>query len=127
MSSSFPNSQLDAESMRPYRFVEFFFSSIDLLIERLVFLRRNVSGPIPSMENSVWHRIRGPQVSSDERIQILNEFYVRVIVSHLKRVHLCRVIRLIGPYITLDAAYGRYRRAANYLILYDFQLLRDIA
>ncbi|KPM09159.1 hypothetical protein QR98_0076920 [Sarcoptes scabiei] len=78
------------------------------------------------MENSVWHRIRGPQVSSDERIQILNEFYVRVIVSHLKRVHLCRVIRLIGPYITLDAAYGRYRRAANYLILYDFQLLHVV-
>ncbi|KAF7495773.1 hypothetical protein SSS_06417 [Sarcoptes scabiei] len=82
MSSGFSNIQLNAESMHPHRFVESFFSSIDLLIERLAFLRRNVPGPIPyeylnyfqiienkleilktfmiAMKNSVCHRVRGP-------------------------------------------------------------------
>ncbi|KAF7494835.1 hypothetical protein SSS_08652 [Sarcoptes scabiei] len=80
-----------------------------------------------AMENSVWHRVRGPLVSSAERIQILNEFYDRVIFSHLRCVDLCRTIRLNGPNITLEMAYERYRRAASYLIRFGFSFLRDIA
>ncbi|KAF7495789.1 hypothetical protein SSS_02031 [Sarcoptes scabiei] len=149
MSSGFSNSQLDAESMHSHHFVEFFFPFIDLVIERLVFLRRNVSGPIPNddlgyfikienqlgslkrfmiiAENSVRHRVSGPLVSSAERIRILDEFYVAIIVSHLQCVDLCRTIRLNGPNITLEMAFEGYRRAAYYLVRFGYLFLIHIA
>ncbi|KAF7495768.1 hypothetical protein SSS_06419 [Sarcoptes scabiei] len=78
-------------------------------------------------ENSVRHRVSGPLVSSAERIRILDEFYVAIIVSHLQCVDLCRTIRLNGPNITLEMAFEGYRRAAYYLVRFGYLFLIHIA
>ncbi|KAF7494939.1 hypothetical protein SSS_04890 [Sarcoptes scabiei] len=135
-------------SMRPSHFVERFFPSINLLKETLAFLRRNVPGPIPNehlnfferienrletlktfmiaTENSVRHRVNGPQVTAEERVRIMRRFCGKALLSHLERMNLCIAIRLMGHFITLEVAYELYRRAADQLIVNIIQLLSDI-
>ncbi|KAF7495786.1 hypothetical protein SSS_02034 [Sarcoptes scabiei] len=135
MSSRFPNIQLDAESMRPYRFVEFFFSSIDLLIERLAFLRRNVPGSISdeylshfdsienrlgtlktfmiTTENSVCHRVRGPLANQGalEDLSLLAtvRFYHRSKVFFMKsRTQVLDKFKCIVYEVKMDTGRQRY-------------------
>lgn len=152
MSSDFRNfrSNFAPRSIRSdIRFVEYFFSSIDLLIEILVFLRRRVPDCIPfrylyyfekienrleclkafsiAVENSLRHRIRRSRASRTELIRILRKFYQSVLFFHLQRIHLCRTIQSINPEeITLEMVTDKYRMVAIHLIRFGFQSFNEI-
>ncbi|KPM10382.1 hypothetical protein QR98_0089370 [Sarcoptes scabiei] len=68
-------------------------------------------------ENSVRHRVNGPQVTAEERVRIMRRFCGKALLSHLERMNLCIAIRLMGHFITLEVAYELYRRAADQLII----------
>ncbi|KAF7495797.1 hypothetical protein SSS_05177 [Sarcoptes scabiei] len=124
---------------RPLEFVQGFFYSIDLLKSRLIFLRENFPGTIPSLhlnyfdriencfdamkqawinlENSILLQNDRNEVSALIQSQKINDFQRKVTISHIERLRLIRLIRVMDPSnLTLDLILEKYRLVANYLM-----------
>ncbi|KAF7495752.1 hypothetical protein SSS_00706 [Sarcoptes scabiei] len=136
-------------SNRSCRFVELYFSSIDLLKLRLTFLRRNIPGRLPlvhldyftsvendlerlkavmlDMEDSLVRHARMTRMHHLDRELIFNELLRKSTISHLERIRLCRLIRVRNrSSVTLALALEKYQMVASYVAEFCVESIRQI-